>query len=418
MKTIALLHYTSPPIVGGVESVIGHQARALRAAGYPVRVISGRGAAFADAIPVIIQPLFDSMHPDVLKIKTELDNGIVSPLFVALSSQVEEHLRAALDGVDICIAHNIPTLHKHLPLTAALARIATSGDCRVLAWCHDLAWTNPLYVSELHEGEPWSLLREAWRDVTYITVSPNRRDEQAALMGLPGERIHLIEPGIDIARFMRWTAETTRLAERLHLLDAAVLLLLPARMTRRKNIELALHVLAELRQQSAQDVRLIVTGPPGAHNPQNSRYLEALLELRRQLGLEASAHFLYVDGSDEATYTPDDETVSDLYRLADALFFPSQQEGFGIPVLEAGITGLPVFCADIPSFRAIGGEYLYYFDVHNPSPEAIASQILLVLSSSAPVRLRIHVRRNYQWSRLIRDRLIPLLEADESNPTP
>jgi len=31
----------------------------------------------------------------------------------------------------------------------------------------------------------------------------------------------------------------------------------------------------------------------------------------------------------------DDATVANLYQIADALFFPSTQEGFGIPIIEA-----------------------------------------------------------------------------------
>jgi glycosyltransferase involved in cell wall biosynthesis len=69
------------------------------------------------------------------------------------------------------------------------------------------------------------------------------------------------------------------LARRLDLLRADLLLLLPARITRRKNIEFALEVLASLRREGGQDARLLVTGPPGPHNPGNLAYLEQLLQL-------------------------------------------------------------------------------------------------------------------------------------------
>ncbi len=42
---IDLLHYSAPPIVGGVESVISHHARLMSKAGHPVRIIAGRGDA-------------------------------------------------------------------------------------------------------------------------------------------------------------------------------------------------------------------------------------------------------------------------------------------------------------------------------------------------------------------------------------
>jgi mannosylglucosylglycerate synthase len=55
---LALLHYTAPPVTGGVEWVMAAQARKLREAGYDVRLIAGRGDAE-------ILPELDSRHPDV-----------------------------------------------------------------------------------------------------------------------------------------------------------------------------------------------------------------------------------------------------------------------------------------------------------------------------------------------------------------
>ncbi|MBI3739501.1 MAG: glycosyl transferase family 1, partial [Chloroflexi bacterium] len=40
---ITLLHYAALPIIGGVESVMGHHARLMTDAGHQVRVIAGRG---------------------------------------------------------------------------------------------------------------------------------------------------------------------------------------------------------------------------------------------------------------------------------------------------------------------------------------------------------------------------------------
>src|SRR3989304_6350086 len=67
----------------------------------------------------------------------------------------------------------------------------------------------------------------------------------------------------------RWPSRPFRIIETLDLLSADMLLLLPARITRRKNIEYAVKTLADLRRLSHKDCRLIVTGPPGAHNPAN-----------------------------------------------------------------------------------------------------------------------------------------------------
>ena len=46
---IALLHYSVPPVVGGVESVLAQQARLMADAGHAVQVIAGRGGQFDPA---------------------------------------------------------------------------------------------------------------------------------------------------------------------------------------------------------------------------------------------------------------------------------------------------------------------------------------------------------------------------------
>lgn len=410
-KRIAILHYASPPTVGGVEATIAYHARGLAGLGYAVRVVSGAGDRFDARVEEHVNPLFGSKHPDILKVKAELDAGKASPVFNTLVEQIGEALRAALDGCDVCITHNVHTLHKNLALTTALARITSGNDLHSIAWCHDLAWTNPQYQPELHAGYPWDLLRQAWPRTRYVTVSEPRRAELAELLDLPPESIAVVEPGVDPARFFHWTATTQHLAERLGLLDADGLFLLPARLTRRKNIALALRVLAEVRRQSGRDFRLIVTGPPGPHNPANPGYLGELLELRRELGLDESAHFLYAHGdSADQPLVPDDDTMANLYQLADALLFPSIQEGFGIPVLEAGLAGLPVFCSHIPPFRKTGADDVLYFDPLADSAGQIAGRVLATLDAYPPFRLRVRVRQSYRWDAIIRGRVVPLVE--------
>ena len=57
------------------------------------------------------------------------------------------------------------------------------------------------------------------------------------------------------------------------------------------------------------------------------------------------------------------EEVAVLYKNASIYVFPSLDEGFGIPVLEALSFSIPVICSDIDVFREIGGNYVEYFKV-------------------------------------------------------
>jgi glycosyltransferase involved in cell wall biosynthesis len=409
--TVAILHYASPPTVGGVEATIAYHARGLADLGYGVVVLTGAGAAFDERVMTVVNPLFGSSHPEVLAVKKELDAGQVTTRFHALTKHLADGLGVLLSECDACIVHNAHSLHKNLALTAALAAPGLAPGTRMIAWCHDLAWTNPQYLPELHDGQPWNLLREVWPGVKYVTVSEARREEMAALYGLPPEQIGVVVPGVDPQRFFHWTSTTDRLARHLRLLDADALLLLPARLTRRKNIELALRVLAACRAQTGKDYRLIVTGPPGPHNPTNPGYLGELLDLRKALDLDGAAHFLYAHGFSGQTLVPDDDTMANLYQMADGLLFPSTQEGFGIPILEAGLAGIPIFCADIPALRLTARDDAHYFDPTNGDPAQIAALIARTLAESPVSRLRARTRQQYRWDVLIRDRLVPLIEG-------
>ncbi|HET9590283.1 MAG TPA: glycosyltransferase, partial [Anaerolineales bacterium] len=292
---------------------------------------------------------------------------------------------------------------KNLALTAAVQNIAYRNHLKITLWHHDLAWTTPRYQAELHDGYPWDLLRQAWTGVRQVTISEMRRHELAQLFGISEEEIAVIPNGIDLARFHKLETLTRGFVKQLDLLRASPLLLLPVRITPRKNIELALQVCAFLKQRFP-DVKLVVTGPLGPHNPANVEYFERLFKLRGELGLAGSAGFL-AELTDK--YIPD-EVISDFYHLADALFLPSREEGFGIPVLEAAFAGLPVFCADIPPLRRLGGDHAIYFSP-DADPQELANRVANYLSLNSEFQMRSEVRSRYTWEQIYSQEIAPLL---------
>ncbi|MBM3124466.1 MAG: glycosyltransferase family 4 protein, partial [Chloroflexi bacterium] len=314
------------------------------------------------------------------------------------------HLKAALIGTDLLIAHNVCSLNKNLALTAALYTLHTTASLpRLILWHHDLAWTTPRYLPELRDGYPWDLLRRDWGNVTQVVVSELRRRELADLMKLEPASIRVIPNGVDVNQFHKLEIQTSMLVEKTGLLDSAPILLLPVRITPRKNIELALHALCELRK-SFPLTALLVTGPLGPHNENNLGYFENLVALRSQLHLEGSVHFLaeVVD-----TYLPD-EVIADFYRLADAVILPSREEGFGIPVLEAAFSHLPVFCSDIPSLRELGLEEAIYFSA-DADPAAVADLLAEYFRTHAPARLTLRARQNFRWETIYQNHLTKLI---------
>lgn len=79
----------------------------------------------------------------------------------------------------------------------------------------------------------------------------------------------------------------------------------------------------------------------------DSSYLRELKIMCSSLALQNNVHFIpWVD----------DETLVNKYRQARALIYPSLEEGFGIPPLEAMSTGTPVVISDIPVHQEVCGD--------------------------------------------------------------
>lgn len=404
---VGLLHYLGPPTVGGVEETLRRHAVGLVELGHEPVLVVGQGEPFHHAVPVMAIPEMSSRNPRVLEVQASLQAGTLGDAFEALRADLALRIRTALASLDVLAVHNVLTLHKNLALTAALWDLREASALPALVgWHHDLAWTRAQDRSQLHPGFPWELLRRAWPGVLHVTVSHGRRSRLAELYGVEPEAIRVVPPGVDPEAVLS-TPQARLLARQLRLFEADGVLLLPARLTRRKNIELALRVLAALRDRSGKDYRLIVTGPPGPHNPANLAYWDELRRLRVSLGLESSAHFLYelVEGG-RVVAAP---VIVDLYRAADALLFPSRDEGFGIPVLEAGLARLPVFCADLAPLRESGGEQASYFSPNAPAEE-VAALIERRLAEDPAHVLRRRVMREHRWDVRIRDQVIPILE--------
>ena len=55
-----------------------------------------------------------------------------------------------------------------------------------------------------------------------------------------------------------------------------------------------------------------------------------------------------------------------LYKQAELFIFPSKYEGFGIPILEAMSLRCPLVLSDIPVFKEITENNLFYFDPNKP----------------------------------------------------
>lgn len=77
--------------------------------------------------------------------------------------------------------------------------------------------------------------------------------------------------------------------------------------------------------------------------------------------------FFYLQGMDDAA-------IDYLYQHAYCVAFPTFNEGFGLPMIEAFQRGIPVVASDIPILREVGGEFCSYF---NPNSWESFSDVLM-----------------------------------------
>jgi glycosyltransferase involved in cell wall biosynthesis len=412
----AILHYTAPPVIGGVEAVIQSHVGAFLEAGYPVTVVAGRGeaAALAPGAGWLQVPEMDSRFEPVMEVTAALEEGRVPPVFEALTGQLAGLLAPVLRGFDTLLVHNVFTKHFNLPLTAALFRLLDAGALgHCVAWCHDFTWTSPSSGDKVHPGYPWDLLRTYRQDLVYVTVSARRQAALAELLGRPRDEIRVVYNGVDPRTLLGLSEGGAALVRRLDLLAADLVLLMPVRVTEAKNIELALRVVAALKTRGCRP-KLVLTGPPDPHDAQSLAYFRDLQALRAELGVQDEMRFVFESGpGGEDGWQIDVDLVGELYRACDAILMPSHREGFAMPVLEAGLLGRPVFCTNVPAAEEIGGDEVTVFG-RDEGPEEVAARLWAWAEESRVHRLRRRVRQRYTWQALFAREIQPLLRGREA----
>ena len=83
---------------------------------------------------------------------------------------------------------------------------------------------------------------------------------------------------------------------------------------------------------------------------------------------------------------PDDAALADLYRRALGFVFPSEYEGFGLPVLEAMSIGVPVAASSTPAVAEVAGDACLRFD---PLDTASIAAAIRSLAGDPALRVRL-----------------------------
>jgi glycosyltransferase involved in cell wall biosynthesis len=178
-----------------------------------------------------------------------------------------------------------------------------------------------------------AVARELRAAQAVIAVSDYTRREVRRLLGLEGIRIQVVHSGLE-SHWHEPLDEYSRLRTLARHALSRPFVLAVGRAEPRKNLGAALRALARIGHK---DLPLVVTGPVGPAS-------DTLAEEARRLGIQ-----LMLMGH------VSDVTLKALYRSARALVFPSLDEGFGFPLLEAMASGLPVVASDAGAIPEVAG---------------------------------------------------------------
>jgi alpha-1,3-rhamnosyl/mannosyltransferase len=222
-----------------------------------------------------------------------------------------------------------------------------------------------------------SVVRELHAAQAVIAVSDYTRREVQRLLGLEGIRMHVVHSGLE-AHWFEPLDESERKAMLARYALTRPFVLAVGRTEPRKNMRAALRALARLGRR---EMPLVVTGPLGPASA-------PLAEEARKLGIR-----LLLMGH------VSDLTLKALYRSARALVFPSLDEGFGFPLLEAMASGLPVVASDAGAIPEVAGEAAALAPAGDEA--AFAERLGEVLESKQHAsklrRLGLERARSFNW---------------------
>lgn len=245
------------------------------------------------------------------------------------------------------------------PLFACCPQAVSIHDMQYKAFPQDLTFAARLATDILVRGA-------ARRAARVIAVSQFSRDEIVKYTSAGANKIDVVYEAASPA-----FADPLPGAERERLLGhlipgARPYLLCVAATYPHKNVQALVKAFGQLMHTIPH--HLVIVGNARLGEPEVTRALEAMGDSSRVIRLKRLS---------------ERELVA-LYQGCAAFVFPSLYEGFGLPVLEGLMAGVPVVTTRCASIPEVGGEAAVYFDPNEPT--ALAAVIRSVLGWSAAER--------------------------------
>ncbi len=264
-----------------------------------------------------------------------------------------------------------------------------AAPCPVVLTVHDLhVLTHPRFCTAMNRLHYRLLLPFALRRAAAIVVySEHVRRIVIARFPRTAGRISVIPPGVPVPCDRLPDSATFEAVRRRHDLPPRYLLFV-GNLTPRKNLTGLLSALSLLRASHGERLPTLVLAGAAAEQGIPVAALAERLGVRERVRLIG--------------YAPPNDLPA-LYAMAEALVFPSHDEGFGLPVLEAMACGCPAICTPGGSAET-GGEAVLLCDPADPASIAAAVRSLLENPEQRAACIAAGRRRaaQFRWERTVR----------------
>lgn len=256
-------------------------------------------------------------------------------------------------------------------LTGELPLGIKKSGIKTVVTIHDLIFMrHPEYYNwldvKIYEWKFRQTLKEADR---IIAISECTKRDIIELGGISGDNIDVIyqscNPRFLASQPSTLNAHPSSLPRRYMLCVGTI--------EERKNLMLALRSLVHL----PEDIHLVAVG-------KQTKYAALVEAEAEKLGLKSRLHML--SGVSDAD-------LHAIYSLAEVFVYPSRYEGFGIPIIEAIFSGLPVVACTGSCLEEAGGPDCLY--VHPDDVEGFAQCVSRMLAGSPERDSRIQLSQNY-----------------------
>ena len=233
----------------------------------------------------------------------------------------------------------------HYPSRHALMDTIKSLDRGgVILFYHNVTppelWAGEEERAELQAGIDGVKVLAPYADLV-VTPSPYNADSLAAQHGIEPERVRVLPLAVPLTEFLPAPADANLLKQ--YALSGREVILFVGRMAGNKRIDVLVEALAKVKKAIPNAALLLVGDDSG--NPSLRKVSSEARELATQLGVSA-----------DVTFAGRVDNLPAYYQLASLYVTASVHEGFGVPIIEAMASGVPVIASNATAHPWVVGD--------------------------------------------------------------